>query len=411
MLKRIITGTNVMIVIVLIITGCGGNRKSNNRNEDINTVAPEDTIKTVALRDTFLTIDVTKKYPQKELKLQDFMDVEYIPLETTDEFVCQGAVVAIGKDILLVRNIIRDGNIYVFYRNGLGLRKFNRMGQGPGEYLLYFDVFLDETNAEIIIEESAFKKKLIYDLHGNFLRNIHKDDTRWFVARNFDDESLFCKDISYMMESKGADNQRFVLISKQDGSLVKDFRIYFKKRVEWGVTNRAGNAGGSPRLFPIVPYNDRWLLMEPSSDTIFCVLPDYSMTPFMARTPSIQSMKPAIFLLPCIFTERFYFMETVKMEYDFTRNEGFPKTHLAYDRLENTLFEYTVFNDDFLEKGPLDFTVQETSNSEIAFCQKLEAYELLEAYQKGQLKGKLKEIAAELEEESNPVIMLVKYKK
>ena len=29
-----------------------------------------------------ITVDVTKNYPEKELTLQDFMDVEYIPLET-----------------------------------------------------------------------------------------------------------------------------------------------------------------------------------------------------------------------------------------------------------------------------------------------------------------------------------------
>ena len=67
--------------------------------------------------------------------------------------------------------------------------------------------------------------------------------------------------------------------------------------------------------------------------------------------------------------------------------------------------------DDFSEKVPVNLTMQETTNSEIAFCQKLEPHELIEAYEKGQLKGKLKEIAAELEEDSNPVIMLVKYKK
>lgn len=57
------------------------------------------------------------------------------------------------------------------------------------------------------------------------------------------------------------------------------------------------------------------------------------------------------------------------------------------------------------------FTMQETTNSEIAFCQKLDPHELIEAHQKGQLKGKLKDIAAGLEEDSNPVIMLVKYRK
>jgi hypothetical protein len=51
------------------------------------------------------------------------------------------------------------------------------------------------------------------------------------------------------------------------------------------------------------------------------------------------------------------------------------------------------------------------NNDEIAFAEKIEAFELVEAYKKGQLKGKLKEIAAALNEESNPVIMLTKYKK
>lgn len=37
---------------------------------------------------------------KKDLILQDFMDVEYIPLETNDEFINQGFVRATGKDII-----------------------------------------------------------------------------------------------------------------------------------------------------------------------------------------------------------------------------------------------------------------------------------------------------------------------
>ena len=53
----------------------------------------------------------------------------------------------------------------------------------------------------------------------------------------------------------------------------------------------------------------------------------------------------------------------------------------------------------------------EPRNPEIAICQTLDAPDLVEAYEKGQLKGKLKEIAANLDEESNPVVMLLKKKK
>jgi len=50
-------------------------------------------------------------------------------------------------------------------------------------------------------------------------------------------------------------------------------------------------------------------------------------------------------------------------------------------------------------------------NSEILSWQPLQAHELVETYEKGKLKGRLKEIAAELDEDSNPVIMLIKHKK
>jgi hypothetical protein len=50
-------------------------------------------------------------------------------------------------------------------------------------------------------------------------------------------------------------------------------------------------------------------------------------------------------------------------------------------------------------------------NHEIESWQPLEAHQLVEDYEKGELKGKLKEIAATLNEEANPVIMLIKHKK
>ena len=49
-------------------------------------------------------------------------------------------------------------------------------------------------------------------------------------------------------------------------------------------------------------------------------------------------------------------------------------------------------------------------NHEITSWNSLEAYQLVESYNKGELKGQLKEIASKLDEDSNPVIMLIKHK-
>ena len=44
--------------------------------------------------------------------LQDFMDVNSIPLETNDEFVTQGKVMAIA-DVILITNWATDGNLFI----------------------------------------------------------------------------------------------------------------------------------------------------------------------------------------------------------------------------------------------------------------------------------------------------------
>ena len=54
------------IIILFVMAGCGGDHSST---------------------DGLITVDVNDSYStKKELVLQDFMDVEYIPLETNDEF-------------------------------------------------------------------------------------------------------------------------------------------------------------------------------------------------------------------------------------------------------------------------------------------------------------------------------------
>lgn len=50
------------------------------------------------------------------------------------------------------------------------------------------------------------------------------------------------------------------------------------------------------------------------------------------------------------------------------------------------------------------------NSEEIAAFQILEAYQLVDAYKKDELKGELKEIASGLNEGSNPVVMVMKYK-
>jgi hypothetical protein len=396
----------ISAMILFAMAGCG--RQSDIQSDDL------------------ITVDVTKSYPKKELILQDFMDVEYIPLETADEFVCQGDILDIGKEYIVVKNYIIDGDIFLFDRNGKGLRKINRMGQGGEEYIYIDQVTLDEENGEMFVKVAFQKKIIVYDLFGKFKRILpFNDGTSYNKIYNFDTSNLIRED--FTVETI----QPFAIISKQDGSIVREIHIPFQEKKMISLPVHIDGAAmkypentiyyTGTNYNPIIPYYDDWILTEPSSDTVFRLLPDYSLTPFMARTPSIQSMNPEVFLFPCILTDRYFFMKTVKKALetdnftnpaDLAKLKGFPTTDLIYDRQEKTISEYSVFNSDYATENLVNMSQTAiVVNNEIVFWQKIESYQLIESYEKGELKGKLKEIAATLDEDSNPVIMLVKHKK
>ena len=366
--------------------------------------------------DSLITVDVIKTdYPKKDLVLQDFMDVEYIPLETNDEFVNQGFVQAIGGKFILVKNRNDDGNIFVYDRTGKALRKINHKGQGGEEYLFILGIALDEDNNEMFINDHIGRRIQVYDLDGKYKRTLKdkedKDGGTLFYTDifNYNKDNLICYD-------KYNKKIPFVLISKQDGSITKEIKIPFKEKKD-AIAVRSDEASGmtysvSPGPYrTITPFKDDWLLLELSSDTVYNFSPDYNLHPFIVRTPSINSMNPEVFLILRLLSDRYYFMETIKNIYDWNTKDGFSKTFMMYDKQEKAICNYTVYNGDFSTKKEMYMSMTRPVNQEIESWYPLESFKLVEAYKNGELKGKLKEIAATLDEESNPVIMLIKHKK
>lgn len=129
---------SIIILILLVLVGCRVDNKQ--------------------AKDELIIVDVTAKYPYKELILQDFMDVEYIPLETNEEFLCQANVWAIGNKVIIATNFNLNGDIFFFNRDGKALKKINRKGQGSEEYSLFTRIVLDEENNEIFVNDMYTKK-------------------------------------------------------------------------------------------------------------------------------------------------------------------------------------------------------------------------------------------------------------
>ncbi|TKG97038.1 6-bladed beta-propeller [Puteibacter caeruleilacunae] len=376
----------IAIMLSVAITGCM--TKNNHTTEIIN-------------------VDVKASYPKKDLILQDFMDVEYIPLETSDEFITYGYVQAVGKNVIVIRNKARDGDILIFDKTGKGLRKINRLGRSEEEYSGIFGLILDEEKDEMFVVDYPLRKILVYDLFGNFKRRFNFADTSYYnYIHNYDKDNLICfKHYSPSGETKESCH---LLVSKKDGSITKEiqFPIGELQTPVW----IKGEIVVTPEYCQAIPSRDGWALTRSSSDTVYNYMPNGKANPIIITTPSTQTMDPQVFLYPTVITDRYSFLTTIKKKFSIEKRRGFPTTRLVYDNQEKALFECTVLNNDYSvkKKVPMRWNV---ANHEVATYISLSAVDLIEANKKGHLKGRLKEIASKLHEESNPVIMLVKHRK
>jgi hypothetical protein len=320
---------------------------------------------------------------------------------------------------MVAKNRFHDGDIFIYDRNGKGLRKINRSGQGGEEYVRNYEIVLDEDNNELFISDRSSSKILVYDLYGIFKRSFKYIENRLCISfYDYDRNNLICYDgNSYtgMAQVNDPGAETFFILSKQDGSIVKKIEFPYKQKKTPLYLDLEKGVIDAPIHYPIIPHRGNYILFSRSTDTVYCYSPGHTMTPIIARTPSIQSMDPEVFLFPGIFTERYYYMESVKKELNYETRK-FPTKGLMYDRLEKSIYEATIYNSDYSGQTVSPFTKTDAlwpsqSNDKIAFYIPLESYQLVEAYEQGKLSGKLKDIAAKLDTEDNPVLMLVKYKK
>lgn len=231
---------------------------------------------------------------------------------------------------------------------------------------------------------------------------------RWKLdVFDYDEDNLICYDMSvYYSEGKKRDKQFYhTIISKQDGSITRSISIPFVVVKAPYVQNGDGIAVAS--VCPIVPYKGDWLLIETSSDTIYCYKPqENALHSFFMKTPSKD---PEVLVTMGTITDRYYFMQTIEEVFDFTTRRGSPNTELMYDKQEDAVFEPIVLSSDYAKEQKVNM-VMHPINNKIASFQILPANQLVEAYENNELKGKIKEIAAKLNEESNPVVLVMKYK-
>lgn len=358
-----------------------------------------------------LTIDVNADYPEKELILQDFADVEYIKLANDSDFLVKSRPLVCSANYIITKGGGETGEVLVFNKEGKPINKFSHYGNGPHEYNYITNLRLDEKRGEIYIHDVFSRKIFTYTLNGEYIRDFSSGDGRFIY--NFDDDSF----LVYNTETNQTNPELkpyFSIVSKLDGKILKTINVPFSSGKKYDLTVTKQDAGGSYSYtamhLPIVRYADGYFLNELSSDTIYKYSYSENLTPFIARTPEVGTMDAPSFLQCGIETTQYVFLTRVAVNENDEQNM-FPEDNLVYDKETGEIHEYEIVNKDYpKEKVVLNSHLVNGDMEPGYGISRFYAFELLEAYNRGELNGKLKEIAASLEEEDNDVLVLYKFK-
>ena len=353
-------------------------------------------------------LDVTKSYPSKNIILQDIADVEYIALETKDGFlISYPPIQYVDEEIFVTNN--REEIMIFDSKTGNSLNSFNRYGRGPGEYTGIHSIALDREKNEMFTTTNSLSSNVqpvnVYDLQGKHLRTIGFRNLGFpQFFHSYNDEYLFC------YNSNIEETAPYKLISKTDTTFTF-LPVTFVGRDKMSVS-QTENSGAITTYYrnggAILKTSDGYIFSEPGLDTIYhWNKRNEALTPVMIRIPSFKSMKIPVGVFISGQSSEYIFLNTIERKFDFETLEGFKTVKLMYDKKSGQFYEGAIMNSDFVDNKEVDISNPISAGK---FVVTLQAFELLELYKNGKLKGKLEEIVSKLADDDNPVLMVVTFR-
>ena len=341
-------------------------------------------------------LDTTKEYPKKEVYIQDIADVDYIPLETND------SMLWLGRELRFLDNdYIVGGFERINIHDGRGkvINSFSRKGPAPEEYEFPVSVRFDKESDEIYV--LSYGKYCVYDSKGRFKRSFNT---------NGQNKNAKVEHFSILNEKELLQYDRYsnlyTRISKETGDVIEELKIG-KDSTQTLIFVHDYMAHNFAATYHIKD-KDGFILNTLASDTTWLLDHNLQLKPIGIKIPPAKTMEYPIYQFPVRNTTRYYFTYTVE------KKPGYPTRMYMIDKKENQIYwldSYMKNLDCQGQKVDLDAYGLPDSDFPIntsVLC--LSAYKLREAYEDGRLNGKLKDIAAHLKEDDNPVLMIIKFR-
>lgn len=416
-----------LTVAVLVTTvACGGRNRTKadaaGAGLRSTTEAADQSAATAAYAEMSypVEIDVRKDYPKRTISLQDVAEVTYTPFETSNEVLMDAhAWLNFSISDSMVVTGSGSGTIFVMGRNGRLISKFNRQGRGPGEYDRIQTHAADLHRGEIFVYAHPGNQKIfVYSLGGEYRRTITVPTPMWlYRMMDYNEEDLLVW--AHLPPSQTADDDRayrkpfkpYYLVSKQTGEFralpievteFNDGSIHKITDIDKYNSNYASRSYGASSL---VRNGREIFISDFACDTIYS-LKGGKLSPFMVPKGKAKNVDVSLRLKTSRYSV-FSVVERDEAAFDF-------KDHrfIGIDHRTGDIFEAEFRNADTVD-GRFGGSVNNYSTSPPAECcaMLLPALALTDARDAGKLKGRLAEVAANLKEDDNPVIMLIGFKK
>ena len=356
-------------------------------------------------------VDVTQTKRFAPLKVSEKATVEFIPLETNADFLLDrvaGALINVTENYIVTVNIT-EGKLFVFSRQGKALHTFCRKGQGPEEFVYPIAVRVDEKSKEIFVLD--YQKVQVYSLTGKYKRSLNiPENVKIGSMFNYDDKHLICYD-NHNLDRQGekVTEQPFFLFSKKDGKIT---------RIPLTIQNRIGQSMYIERegkkmvvtmnnIAPMVKNGDEVVLSDMGSDVVY-LYKKGKVTPLLKRNPGTMDFNPRSAMGVVMKLGDIVWLREVKKEvkgprpdinmltYDVSTGEV--NNLVLWDDV-NFTNPYSVQSRNERQELPYNCTA---ANFQPDYLKKLN--------EQGRLTGRLKELAEEMLEDDNPLLILYKLK-
>ena len=192
-----------------------------------------------AKHDDILTFDY-----QDETKLSDIIsDIEYIRLETND--FCQiGSIQQLLKynNHYYILDAHSSKSIFMFDEDGNYIKHIERIGQGPGEYIMPYFMAICESNSTLIIIDFIQFKMLVFDANTfefieenmmeteslNFCFLNNKNDIAWYNMIDITHKNETYPFHLITTKSDGSFINKMIPIDFNSGYILNPFSPFFQ---------------------------------------------------------------------------------------------------------------------------------------------------------------------------------------